>query len=217
MTQGLSAVDSVLPPHASVKVYGVGPSLHIPTLCAYLESKGKRNSGRIAIVGISGRYPRSRDLEEFWEKICKGKALHTELYDLSYITDGRFPQIPLDRFSLDDYYNAINSTFTTNTKYRYFLDNPGLFNIRFFNLSPRKAIKVDPAHQLFLLTVFKALKTTGYSRRPHTKTEACQFATFVGQIANDWAKIFRLRGSNAFSLTGNQRSFAASRVNYHFK
>ncbi|GJC89464.1 non-reducing polyketide synthase curS2 [Colletotrichum liriopes] len=222
MTQGLSAVDSVLPPHASVKVYGVGPSLHIPTLCAYLEGKGKRvmgierepkapynaeearqNSGRIAIVGMGGRYPRSGDLEEFWEKICEGKALHTE--------------IPHDRFGLDDYYNASNSPFTTNTKYGCFLDNPGLFDARFFNLSPREAMEVDPAHRLFLLTVFEALETAGYGRRPHTKTEACRFATFVGQIADDWAEIIRLRGGDAFSLTGNQRSFAAGRVNYHFK
>ncbi|KAK6206418.1 beta-ketoacyl synthase domain-containing protein [Colletotrichum tabaci] len=222
MTQGLSAVDSVLPPKASLKVYGVGPSLHTSTLCAYLEGKGKtvlsierepktpssaqelrQNSGRIAIVGMGGRYPQSRDLEEFWEKICEGRALHTE--------------IPPDRFGLDDYYNASNSPFTTNTKYGCFLDNPGLFDARFFNLSPREAMEVDPAHRLFLLAVFEALETAGYARRPHTKTEGCRFATFVGQIADDWAEIIRLRGGDAFSLTGNQRSFAAGRVNYHFK
>lgn len=78
-------------------------------------------------------------------------------------------------------------------------------------------MEVDPAHRLFLLAVFEALETAGYARRPHTKTEACRFATFVGQIADDWAEIIRLRGGDAFSLTGNQRSFAAGRVNYHFK
>ncbi|EFQ36633.1 beta-ketoacyl synthase domain-containing protein [Colletotrichum graminicola M1.001] len=222
MPRGLSAVSSVLPSGAAVKVYGVGPSVHIPTLCAYLGGQGNKvvgverdpkpplgeqdamqSPGRVAIVGMGGRYPRSGDLEEFWQHICQGKALHTE--------------IPKDRFSLDDYYSASSSPFTTNTKYGCFLDNPGLFDARFFSLSPREAMEVDPAHRLFLLAVFEALESAGYSRRPHTKTAACRFATFVGQIADDWAEITRLRGGDAFSLTGIQRSFAAGRVNYHFK
>ncbi|KAK1991790.1 beta-ketoacyl synthase domain-containing protein [Colletotrichum falcatum] len=222
MSRGLSAVSSVLPSSAAVKVYGVGPSIHIPTLCAYLEGQGnkvvgvernpkpplgeqdmKQNSGRVAIVGMGGRYPRSGDLEEFWQNICQGRALHTE--------------IPKDRFSLNDYYSASNSPFKTNTRYGCFLNNPGLFDARFFSLSPREAMEIDPAHRLFLLAVYEALESAGYSRRPHTKTADCRFATFVGQIADDWAEITRLRGGDAFSLTGIQRSFAAGRVNYHFK
>ncbi|TLD11092.1 hypothetical protein PgNI_05168 [Pyricularia grisea] len=221
MTRGLTAVESAIPHDAMVNVFGAGPSPHIPTLCVYLKGKGRKvisvatepespsaplpgqGSGRIAIVGMGGRYPRSGDLEEFWDKICQGKALHSE--------------IPEERFSLDDYYSSSNTPHTTNTKYGCFLDSPGQFDARFFNLSPREAMEVDPSHRLFLLAVYEALEVAGYFRRPHTKTESCRFATIVGQISDDWTEIIRLRGGDAFSLTGNQRSFAAGRVNYHFK
>lgn len=97
MTRGLTAVESAIPHDAMVNVFGAGPSPHIPTLCVYLKGKGRKvisvatepespsaplpgqGSGRIAIVGMGGRYPRSGDLEEFWDKICQGKALHSEV------------------------------------------------------------------------------------------------------------------------------------------
>lgn len=46
--------------------------------------------------------------------------------------------------------------------YRCFIDKPGLFDNRFFNMSPREAVQTNPMHRLALITVYEALEMSGY-------------------------------------------------------
>ncbi|WQF79437.1 Putative beta-ketoacyl synthase, thiolase, thiolase, acyl-enzyme intermediate active [Colletotrichum destructivum] len=52
-------------------------TLYEPTR-VLLEAGDKISPGRIAIVGMSGRYPDSDSLEEFWNIIAEGKIAHRE-------------------------------------------------------------------------------------------------------------------------------------------
>lgn len=97
LRQGLQALEGLLGPVKAVNLNVMGPTSHLSVVSGYLEECGRTvtvthkptsglqevnepdYSGRIAIVGMSGRYPASDDLNEFWNIIAEGKIVHGEV------------------------------------------------------------------------------------------------------------------------------------------
>ncbi|GAA0893936.1 hypothetical protein GCM10009122_36160 [Fulvivirga kasyanovii] len=106
---------------------------------------------QVAIVGMSGRYPKADTLDIFWENLKEGKDCVTE--------------IPEDRW---DY----TSRFSTDTKEKGkiygkwggFIDDVDKFDSLFFNISPKEAELMDPQERLFLEMTWHALEDAGYTR-----------------------------------------------------
>ena len=127
-------------------------------------------------------------------------------------------QIPRDRFDLDELYDPKAAKhLSTSTKYGCFIQQPGLFDARFFNVSPREALQIDPGHRLFLMAAYEALEMAGYSRGHYAAPDDSRIATFLGQATEDWRDIMHLSGGDAFSLGGLQRSFGPGRVNFSMR
>ena len=38
-----------------------------------MNYEGQQYENSLAIIGMSGRFPKCKDLEEYWEMICQGK------------------------------------------------------------------------------------------------------------------------------------------------
>ncbi len=92
---------------------------------------GRTQNDKIAIIGMAGRFPSSSSHEMLWELLEKGLDVHRE--------------IPRDRF--DANVHTIRQAVEKNkshTPYGCFIDDPGLFDPRFFNMSPREAAQTDP-------------------------------------------------------------------------
>ncbi|KAL8709008.1 MAG: hypothetical protein Q9220_006217 [cf. Caloplaca sp. 1 TL-2023] len=168
-----------------------------------LTARPKRGeSGAIAVVGMSGRFPGSENLEDFWKHLEEGQDL--------------VQQIPKNRFDLDTHFDPSGNTKnTTLTPFGCFIDRPGIFDRRLFNLSPREAGQTDPGQRLLLMTTYEALEMAGYS--PDAPTDRRRIGTYFGQTIDDWREHNAAQDIDLYYVTGNIRAFGPGRVNYHFK
>ena len=107
-------------------------------------------SSKIAIVGMSCRMPGgATDTDKFWQLLESGLDVHR--------------RIPADRFDVDSHYDPTGKRVNTSqTPYGCFIDEPGLFDAPFFNMSPREAEQTDPMQRLALVTAYEALERAGY-------------------------------------------------------
>lgn len=162
----------------------------------------------IAIIGLSGRYPGSTDLEELWDNLSKGKDLISE--------------IPLERWDIGEYYSpdpqqAANGMMYS--KWGGFIKDADKFDPAFFDISPKEATLIDPQERIFLECVVDALEDAGCTRRKLSKTnlEGCgsSVGVFVGVTSNTYQTI----GSDNFNNGGGRLTNAmawslANRVSF---
>ncbi|HEY6330906.1 MAG TPA: type I polyketide synthase, partial [Blastocatellia bacterium] len=101
----------------------------------------------IAIIGMSGRFPGAKNLEEFWQRLAAGEELITKFSHDDLLSRG------LDRASLDD---------PAWVKAEGSLEGVDLFDAAFFDFSPREAESMDPQQRLFLEAAWEALENAAY-------------------------------------------------------
>ncbi|NOU17196.1 MAG: SDR family NAD(P)-dependent oxidoreductase [Bacteroidales bacterium] len=107
-----------------------------------VTNKNNHHSQDIAIVGIAGRYPKSKNLNELWENLVQGKDC------IETIPDARFAK-------------RLKTEFTQ--KFRGgFIEDIDKFDSLFFNISPREAEMLDPQERLFLEVAWEAIEDAGY-------------------------------------------------------
>ncbi|KAG8531293.1 Type I Iterative PKS [Bacidia gigantensis] len=217
-----SLTENILAAGKEVEIVVVGPTAHTKMLENALQEvsiKIKRfselatksttqpvreGSGKIAIVGMSGRFPGSESLAEFWENLKEGKDFHEK--------------VPSSRFNLNDHYDpstAMKSSMTT--EHGCFLREPGLFDCRLFNISPREAIQMDPVQRLLLMTSYEALEMAGYAPGRTPSSEPKRLATYMAQTTDDWRENNQCAGVDIYYVPGIVRAFTPGRINYHFK
>nr|AOO87091.1 polyketide synthase [Alternaria alternantherae] len=171
------------------------------------EGKGEGvREGGIAIVGMSGKGPGSEDMDEFWKVIETGQDCHEE--------------IPADRMDLDEYYCAKHSPgkCTMTCRHGCFIKNPGHFDPKFFHISPREALLMEPAHRHFLMSAYEALETAGYSAGHTRTTDPNKTAVFFAQSFDDWLKVsHHALGCDAYTLQSIQRAFGPGRLAFQMK
>ncbi|KAI9876882.1 MAG: hypothetical protein M1830_005404, partial [Pleopsidium flavum] len=164
----------------------------------------REGSGAIAIVGMSGRFPGGETLEEFWKVLEDGLDLHKK--------------VPKDRFDVESHFDPSGKLRnTTLTSYGCFIDRPGFFDTRLFNMSPREAAQTDPMQRLLLMTTYEALEMAGYSPDRSPATASRRIGTFFGQTSDDWREVNASQNIDTYFITGGIRAFGPGRLNYHFK
>ena len=169
------------------------------------EVEGVRE-GAIAIVGMSGKGPGSEDIDEFWNVVVTGQDCHQE--------------IPADRMNLDEYYCAKHSPgkCTMTCKHGCFIKNPGHFDAKFFHISPREALLMEPVHRHFLMSAYEALERAGYSAGQTRMTDPNKTAVFFAQSFDDWLKVsHHALGCDAYTLQSIQRAFGPGRLAFQMK
>lgn len=102
----------------------------------------------IAIIGMAGRYPRSRNLDEFWNHLRDGDELISFFTDEEVLARGVDPEV------------LASGQFV---KAAVVLEDMDLFDASFFGFTRREAELLDPQHRLFLETAWEALENAGYS------------------------------------------------------
>lgn len=147
----------------------------------------------IAIIGMHGIFPQSKNLDDFWKHLQNGDDLITE--------------IPSDRWDWQKYYPD-----KTNSKWGAFIEGIDLFDPDFFNISQREAELMDPQHRLFLTTVWKAIEDAGYN--PYTFSNH-DVGIFAGVEFNEYQELFSESDKlNAYVATGNSHTMLANRISY---
>ncbi|HEX3126712.1 MAG TPA: SDR family NAD(P)-dependent oxidoreductase, partial [Thermoanaerobaculia bacterium] len=112
------------------------------------QSSQAREGSEIAIVGMAGRFPGARDVDELWSNLCAG------VESLTFFTDEELRRsgVPPERIADPNFVKA-----------RPILDSVDLFDAAFFGYSPREASLMDPQHRVFLEIAWEALESAGYT------------------------------------------------------
>lgn len=101
----------------------------------------------IAILGMAGRFPGARDLEQLWDNLRGGVESIRPLSDEELLAAGVLPATLRD---------------PSYVRSGGFLDGIDLFDASFFGYSPREAALLDPQQRLFLECAWEALEAGGY-------------------------------------------------------
>lgn len=171
-----------------------------------LAKKTTDSADPIAIIGLSGRYPGGRNLEEFWHNLRNGKDCIIE--------------VPKERWDWREYYSADRSEQGCHySKWGGFIEGVDEFDARFFHISPLEAETIDPQERLFLEHAWMAIEDAGYTRASLQTLEENNLTAQVGVYAGVMYGEYQLFGAEA-SLQGNRMGFAsnlasiANRVSY---
>ena len=159
---------------------------------------------KIAIVGISGRFPSANSVSELWEVLYNGLDVHKV--------------VPSLRWDVDTHVDASGTRKNTSaTPFGCWLDNPGMFDARFFGMSPREAIQVDPAQRLALLTAYEAIEQAGIVPDSTPSTRRDRVGVVYGVTSNDWMETNSAQDIDTYFIPGGNRAFIPGRINYCFK
>lgn len=171
------------------------------------DERGPRGSlqSKIAIVGMSCRMPGGvTDTEKFWELLESGLDVHRK--------------IPADRFDVASHYDPAGKRVNaSHTPYGCFIDEPGLFDAPFFNMSPREAQQTDPMQRLAIVTAYEALERAGYVANRTAATNLHRIGTFYGQASDDYREVNTAQEVSTYFIPGGCRAFGPGRINYFFK
>ncbi|KAL2847834.1 polyketide synthase [Aspergillus pseudoustus] len=182
----------------------VPPSL-LPELKARLVPLNEIKPGQlgsrdthIAVIGMAVRVPGAADIDQFSSLLREGRSQHTE--------------VPSSRFRMDTHWRPHDPA--KRRWYGNFLDDVDSFDHRFFKKTPREAASMDPQHRLILETAYQALEQAGYFR--HRETPDRHIGCFLGVGLVDYENNIACHPANAYSATGNLKSFAAGRISHYF-
>ncbi|ASC71030.1 type I polyketide synthase [Halomicronema hongdechloris C2206] len=166
-----------------------------------LVTKNQTNGLEIAIIGMSGRFPKANTIEKFWENQKNG------VESISFFNDKELIALGVESALLDhpQYVRAAGV-----------LENIELFDASFFGFSAKEAEITDPQHRLFLECAWEALEQAGYD----AETYRGAIGVYAGTGLNGYMLKRYAAGSFAASVDpyqlviSNDKDFLTTRVSY---
>ena len=157
----------------------------------------------IAIIGMAGRFPGARDIDQFWRNLAGG------IESIARPTDAQLLAAGVDA---DDLRNP------AYVKAAAILDDIDLFDAAFFGFSPKDAAIMDPQHRLFLECAWHALEHAGWAIEQFDG----RIAVYAGSGMNTYLihnllanrKLVSEAGLFVLKQTGNDKDVLATRVSY---
>jgi amino acid adenylation domain-containing protein len=156
----------------------------------------------IAIVGLAGRFPGARNVQEFWRNVCEGRE------SVSFFSQEELQSAGIDPAVLADP-NYIRA--------KGVIDDVDMFDASFFGINPPEAEVMDPQHRIFLECAWEALEDANCD--PATYEGA--IGVFAGASMNTYlltnlmenpAGMYALGAYQA--MIGNDKDFLATRASY---
>lgn len=159
----------------------------------------------IAIIGMGCRFPGGAvGPESFWNLLCEGKDLITE--------------VPSDRWDENSFYDPDpGAPGKIITNQGGFLDHIDRFDAGFFGISPREAAAIDPQQRIMMEIAWEALEDAGIIPE---KLAGSKTSVAVGDFALDYKLL--LLSENQRDLigihtsTGSFATLLANRISYWF-
>ena len=156
----------------------------------------------VAIIGLSGRFPGAKNIDEFWHNLKNG------VESISFFSDHELLSSGIDPALLAD---------THYVKAKGILDNVAEFDAAFFGFNPREAEMLDPQQRLFLECACEALESAGYD----SKTYSGVIGVYGGVGSNTYLlenlyanPELRKTVGGYQMLIGNDKDFLCTRVSY---
>lgn len=146
----------------------------------------------IAIVGMSGRFPGSEDLDALWSHLAQGDELVG----------------PVTRWNLAAYHPEGRSFCGRGA----FLDRIDAFDPLFFGIAGIEARYMDPQQRLLLEEAWHALEDAGYASALVNRG-AC--GVYIGATEGDYPLLFGAEDVPPQAFWGNALSLIPGRIAYH--
>ncbi len=155
----------------------------------------------IAVIGLAGRFPKAKSIEELWENLRHG------VEGISF-------------FSAEELEEA-GVIFPKNNpnyvKARGVLEDADKFDASFFGVNPKEAEIMDPQHRVFLECAWEALESAGYS----TEEDTGLTGVFAGMSMNTYLlsnlssnpELMELVGAYQ-TMLANDKDYLTTRVSY---
>ena len=137
----------------------------------------------IAIIGMSGRFPGAKNIEEFWRNLRGGVEAVSFFSDEELAAAGVKPSL----LSNPNYVRA-----------NAILEGIELFDASFFGLNSREAELTDPQHRLLLECAWEALESAGYDSRRYRGA----IAVYAGESMNGYLLSNLLSNRDLIELVG---------------
>src|SRR5437867_8237996 len=153
----------------------------------------------IAIVGMAGRFPGARNVDEFWRNLAGGVESITRLSDQEILESG----VPTSHLNSPNYVKAAPV-----------LDEPGYFDADFFGFSPMEARTMDPQHRLLLELAYEALEHAGYDPDRWQGRVGVFSGTALNAYFTNVGLNRRLAEEYIPTLIGNDKDFLSTRISY---
>lgn len=148
----------------------------------------------VAIIGISGRFPKARNIHEMWKILVEGQDAVEE--------------IPRERFDWRKYYgDPEKEPGKMYCKWCGCIPGVSEFDPLFFEISPKEAQTMDPRQRLLLQEAWNALEDAGYGEN-HIRNNV--IGMFVGAEEGDYQLLTGDKGS----ITSGHNAIMAARLPY---
>ena len=156
----------------------------------------------VAVIGMSGRFPKAASVEQFWENLRDG------VEGISFFSDEELEASGVEASALADpaYVRAHGS-----------LEDVELLDAAFFGLTPREAEITDPQHRLFLECAWEALERAGYDAEKYAGRVGVYGGTGISTylLTNLLSNRELLRSVGGFqAMLGNDKDHLPTRVSY---
>ncbi|WP_460732712.1 SDR family NAD(P)-dependent oxidoreductase [Lysobacter tyrosinilyticus] len=159
----------------------------------------QRNDEKIAIVGMSGRYPGADDLDQLWRNLAEGR--------------NSIREIPPERWDVDAYYDPTpGKPGKVYCKWLGMLDGAEHFDPMFFQISPAEAEVMDPQHRLFMQESYRAFQDAGYSSAALSDRKC---GVYMGIMSSDYSFLLAKGNPQNIETTSNSFAIGAARIAYH--
>ncbi len=155
----------------------------------------------VAVVGMAGRFPGARNLEEFGRNLREGVCSISQFTDEELLAAG----VSEAEFTQPNYVRS-----------RGWLDDIEFFDAKYFGYSPLEAKTMDPQHRIFLEGCVTALEYAGYDSHRY----AGAISVFAGVSSSPYAfRVFADENLAASvgdiqALMGFDKDFVPTRVSY---
>ncbi|QMU78255.1 SDR family NAD(P)-dependent oxidoreductase [Streptacidiphilus sp. PB12-B1b] len=155
--------------------------------------------GAIAVVGMSGRYPGSGTLPEYWDNLALGRDCVGE--------------VPDSRWPVADHYDARpHQQGKVNCKWMGHLDDIEIFDPLFFNIPPAEAESMDPQQRLFLQEAYHAFEDAGYAP---SSLSGHKCGVYLGIMGSEYGMLMqRQGGESSAAATSSSSAITAARIAY---
>jgi len=155
----------------------------------------------IAIIGMAGRFPGAKDIDEFWENLYAGaETVH-------FFTDEELKAAGVTQAELDN---------PNYVKAAPILEDIEFFDASFFDYTPMEASVMDPQQRLLLECAWQALEHAGYAGERDTDS----IGVYAGSRINTYTENFfghsDFMGAQGRSqiMLGNAEFALCTRISY---
>jgi acyl transferase domain-containing protein/glutamate-1-semialdehyde aminotransferase len=157
----------------------------------------------VAIIGLAGRFPGARNVDEFWKNLVDGRET------LSFFSDGELEPANAEEMAGRRQPNYVRS--------RGIVADAEMFDAAFFGIPPSEAQILDPQQRVFMETAWEALETAGHVPRSFDGP----IGVFAGMSNNSYFVQNLLARQDITdvvgwltTMMGNEKDYLATRVSY---